>query len=153
MRDKSSAGTMKMTKKGKTGSNKHDKLSKKKKLFIEYLSDPEDNISPKLFAEKHGLTEEILYKWKSDPYIVRSAFQLCVTRLGAEIPKVLKMLLSKSLENKDVSACKLFFQQLDKITEIPETGVSVDEALEIVNKVIFDADKRGKNKGKGNDSC
>ncbi len=144
-----------MTNKGTTTNKKREKLTARKKLFIEYLSDPGENkekdMSPEEFAEKHGLTVETLNKWKSDPYIVRSAFQLCVTRLGAEIPKVLKMLLRKSLESRDVSACKLFFQQLDKITEIPETGVTVDEALEIVNKVLADSGPRNQKKGKTDD--
>lgn len=112
------------------------KLSEKQKLFIEYLSDPDNQEKPEDFAKSIGVSEKTLLQWKSNPVIVQSAFQLSITRLGAEIPKVLKMLLQKSLESKDISACKLFFQQIEKITEIPKTGISVDEALQLINKVI-----------------
>lgn len=123
-------------KKAKTKNKTGKKLSKKQKLFIEYLADPDNREKPEDFAKSIGVSEKTLLQWKSNPLIVQSAFQLSITRLGAEIPKVLKMLLQKALESKDISACKLFFQQIEKITEIPEAGISVDEALRLINKVI-----------------
>ena len=122
-----SAGTKKTAAKG---------LSEKQRLFVEYLADPGNREKPEDFARSIGVSEKTLLDWKSNPVIVQSAFQLSVTRLGAEIPKVLKMLLQKALESKDIAACKLFFQQIEKITDIPETGISVDEALRLINKVI-----------------
>lgn len=109
------------------------KLTAKQKQFIEYLSNPDNKETPAKFAKRIKVTMNTLNKWKADSLIVQSAFQLCVTRLGAEMPKVLKMLLEKSLIDKDIAACKLYFQQLDKITEIPDTGLTVDDALKLIS--------------------
>jgi len=125
-----------IVKKAVTKDKTRKKLTEKQKLFVEYLADPDNQEKPEDFAKSIGVSEKTLLQWKSNPVIVQSAFQLSITRLGAEIPKVLKMLLQKALESKDISACKLFFQQIEKITEIPETGISVDEVLQLINKVI-----------------
>jgi len=116
------------------------KLSSQQRLFIEYLLDTESEESPGDFAKRIGVPKSTLLEWKSNPVIVQSVYQLCVTRNGTEIPKVLKMLREKALEDRDISACKLFFQQIERITEIPEAGLSVDEALRIVNKIMEDSE-------------
>ena len=120
-----------------------NKLTQKQKLFIEYLADPENNDTPEDFAKIISVSKETLDDWKSNPIIVQSISHLCKTRLGTEIPKVLKMLLEKALQDKDIAACKLFFQQLDKISEIPETGLTVDEALRLINKALEKQEENG----------
>jgi hypothetical protein len=111
-------------------------LNRKQQLFAEYLADPYTSETPEEFARRIGVTKETLNKWKSNPAVVQTAFNRCRIRMGAELPKVLKMLLENALGNNDISACKLFFQQLDKITEAPETGLTVDVVLEYINRAI-----------------
>lgn len=115
-------------------------LSSKQLQFVEYLLDTECEESPDDFAKRIDVPKSSLLEWKSNPAIVQSVYQLCVTRNGTEIPKVLKMLREKALEDRDISACKLFFQQIERISEIPETGLSVDKVLQIVNKIIEDSE-------------
>ena len=123
-------------------SNNTDKNIKCKQLaagqqqFVEYLADPDNTMTPGQFADSIGVLEVQLQEWKSDPAVVQAVFRLSATRFGAEIPKMLKMLLEKALANQDVAACKLYFQQLDKTVESPETGVSTDEVFEILNQLI-----------------
>jgi hypothetical protein len=113
------------------------KLTQKQQLFAEYLADPDNVETPEEFAQRIGVKTEILNRWKTNPSIVQTAFQICRVRMGAELPKVLRMLLENALGNNDISACKLFFQQLDKITEAPEeTGLTVDKALELINRAV-----------------
>jgi len=113
------------------------KLTQKQQLFAEYLADPDNVETPEEFAQRIGVKTEILNRWKTNPAIVQTAFQICRVRMGAELPKVLRMLLENALGNNDISACKLFFQQLDKITEAPEeTGLTVDKALELINRTV-----------------
>jgi len=133
-------------------SKKHTKkLTQEQRQFVEYLSNPDNSESPEAFAARIDVKVETLSRWKADPHIVQSAFQICVVRLGAEIPKALNMLLQKALKDKDVAACKLFFQQLDNKMEAPETELTVDDVLLLINKVvkqfelnISDQDKHGK---------
>jgi len=112
------------------------KLTYRQRQYVDYLSDPDTTEPPAAFAQRIGVKPDTLNRWKANPVIVQAVFQLCVTRLGAEMPKVLKMLQEKSLIDRDVSACKLFFQQLDKITEIPEAGMTVDEALRLIDNAL-----------------
>jgi hypothetical protein len=113
------------------------KLTQKQQLFAEYLADPDNVETPEEFAQRIGVKTEILNRWKTNPSIVQTAFQICRVRMGAELPKVLRMLLENALGNNDISACKLFFQQLDKITEAPEeTGLTVDKVLELINRAV-----------------
>ncbi|MFC1730540.1 hypothetical protein ACFL6I_09400 [candidate division KSB1 bacterium] len=113
-----------------------DRLTGSKRLFVDFLSDPDNHETPEVFAKKINVDMAMLNKWKTDPIIVQAAFHMSVTRLGAEIPRVLNMLLQKALEDKDVSACKLFFQQLDKTADFPEAGLSVDEALVMIDRAV-----------------
>jgi hypothetical protein len=113
------------------------KLTAKQKQFVEFLSNPDNKETPSKFAKRIKVTIDTLNKWKADSLIVQSAFQLCVTRLGAEMPKVLKMLLEKALIDKDIAACKLYFQQLEKITEIPDTGMTIDDALKLISDTFI----------------
>ena len=129
-----------MRKSNDKNKNFTEKLSSNQKLFIEYLLDTECEESPDDFAIRIGVPKSTLLEWKSNPAIVQSVYQLCVTRNGTEIPKVLKMLREKALEDKNISACKLFFQQIERISDIPEAGLSVDEALRIVNKIMEDSE-------------
>jgi len=132
----------------KSGHGAHDD---KQRLFIDYLSDPDNVESPAAFSRRAGIPLETLNAWKADPVIVQAAFQKCVTRLGAEIPKVLKMLLQKALEDKDISACKLFFQQIEKVSETPETGLTVDEALDMIDKAVRQVEVGGTGEDDGKD--
>lgn len=125
-----------MTAKPNKNNRQRKALSENQKLFVEYLADPGNGETPEEFAKRLSVSEKTLLEWKSEPVIVQSVYQLCVTRFGTEKPKVLKMLFEKALKDKDIAACKLFFQQIDKITDIPETGISVDDALQIVNTVL-----------------
>ena len=129
-----------MKKSTSKNTNHSVKLTSKQLQFVEFLLDTECGESPDEFAKRIDVLKSSLLEWKSNPVIVQSVYQLCVTRNGTEIPKVLKMLREKALEDKDISACKLFFQQIERITEIPETGLSVDEALRIVNKIMEDSE-------------
>ena len=129
-----------MKKSNNKSKNNSGQLSEKQKQFIEYLLDTECGESPDDFAKRIDVPKSTLLEWKSDPAIVQSVYQLCVTRNGTEIPKVLKMLREKALKDRDISACKLFFQQIERISEIPEVGLSVDEALRIVNKLMEDSE-------------
>ncbi|MFC1554634.1 hypothetical protein ACFL7D_08375 [candidate division KSB1 bacterium] len=122
--------------------NKPDKADQRKKLFIEYLSDPDNGDSLDDFAKKNGICPDDLNIWKNDPHVVNSAFRLCVTRMGAEIPKVMKMLLEKALKKDDTAATKLFFQQLEKFKETPEPGITVEEAVKLIRNEL------GKQNGK-----
>lgn len=129
-----------MKKSNKNSDISTEDLTTKQKLFVEYLLDTECEESPDDFAKRIGVPNSALLEWKSNPAIVQSVYQLCVTRNGTEIPKVLKMLREKALKDRDISACKLFFQQIERISDIPETGLSVDEVLKIVNKLMEDSE-------------
>ena len=113
------------------------KLSKKQRQFVEYLADPDSSDSPESAARKIGISRKTLERWKSNPVIVQSAFRLSITRMGAEIPKVLKMLLEKALGDGNITAGKMLLQQSAKMSEVPDAGITVDEALRLINKVIM----------------
>lgn len=114
--------------------------------YVEYLSDPERRETEESISKKLKVTKETLRKWRSDPLVVQSAFKLSVIRLGAEIPKILQMLKEKSLEDRDITACKLFLQQIEKVTEIPESGISPDEALKMVKDAVLSTKENGDGK-------
>ncbi len=109
---------------------------RKKKLFVEYLSNPDSTEAPEKFASRIGVPLEQLNIWKSDSSVVHAVFHKCLTINKAEIPKLLKMLLNRALKEEDIPACKLFLQQLEKNAGSQDEGMTIDDALSVIDKAV-----------------